>query len=61
MTYLNYPSTTFTNLDRATEAFNLAKRYLLEDLETVKLVETAPGRWVVAFYDIEDGSLAGLL
>jgi hypothetical protein len=61
MPFINPPSTTFTDLGRATEAFNLAKTHLLEDLETVELVETAPGRWVVAFYDIEDGSLACLL
>jgi len=61
MTYLNYPSTTYTNLDRAIETFNIAKANLLEDLETVELVETAPGRWVIAFYDIEDGALIHIL
>ena len=61
MFFINPPSTTFTDLGRATEAFNLAKELLFKDLETVELVETAPGRWVVAFYDIEDGSLVGLL
>jgi hypothetical protein len=54
-------STIFTSLDRATEAFNAAKATLIDDMETVELVNTAPGRWMVIFYDIEDGAMIGAL
>lgn len=54
-------NTIFTDFNRATEAFELAKQTLMEDIETVEILNVAEGRWVIVFRDIIDGEITGRL